>query len=283
MPVNEISAQDVLMLCRRIEARGAIETAHRVKTICSQVFRYCVSCALIPNDPCRDLRGALTPSKAEHMASITAPIEIVGLLRSIAGYKGHEVTRMALNLAPHVFLRAGELRKAEWAEFNFDESIWKIPPERMKSKVTHLVPLSKQALKLINGLKPLTGGGKYLFPSIRTTVRPMSENTVNGALRRLGYTKDEMTGHGFRSMFSTRFHEMGWPSQFVEKQLSHIEDNKVKAAYNYAKYLPYRKVMMQAWSDYLADLRDEGEANLDATYYYENYLKSVGIRAIELE
>jgi integrase len=274
-PVKDITAQDVLLICRRIEARGAIETAHRVKSICSQVMRYCVACGLIPNDPCRDLTNALTPVKVKHMASITDPGQIGVLLKSIEDYKGNEVTRLALQLAPLVFVRPGELRKAEWSEFDFEQALWKIPAEKMKMKSPHIVPLSTQALESLDILKLLTGSEKYVFPSIRTKSRPMSENTVNAALRRLGYTKEELTGHGFRSMFSTRFHEMGWPSHLIEKQLAHKEGNSVKAAYNFAEYLPIRKVMMQAWADYLDDLRNNGKANLEADYFYDNYQKNL--------
>jgi len=271
LPIEKISAKEVLLICRRIEGRGAIETAHRVKTVCSQVFRYAVACGIVENDPCRDLRNALTPVVSKHMASITDPEQIGGLLRALSDYKGYEVTRAAMQLAPLVFVRPGELRKAEWEEFDLDQGLWKIPGERMKMKAPHIVPLSRQALEIINGLKPYTGHGQYLFPSARTTSRPMSDNAVLSALRRMGIPKEEMTGHGFRSMFSTRFHEMGWPSHLIERQLAHREKNDVKAAYNFAEYLPARKVMMQAWSDYLDDLRDTGKADINAYYFYENY------------
>ncbi len=254
-PVNEITAQDVLTVCQRVEDRGAIETAHRIKTICSQVFRYCVASGLIKGDPCRDLRQALTPASPKRMATITEPEKIGDLMRAIHGYKGAAVTRAALLLAPLVFVRPGELRKAEWEELDFDSAQWKIPAEKMKMRQPHIVPLSKQAFSIIKDLQPLTGNGKYLFPSIRSAARPMSENTVNGALRRLGYTKEELTGHGFRSMASTLLHEMQWPSQIVERQLAHKDSNSVRDIYNYAEYLNERREMMQFWSDYLYELK----------------------------
>jgi integrase len=258
-PVNEITAQDVLTVCRRVESRGAIETAHRVKTICSQVFRYCVALGIVESDPCRDLSGALTPVSPKHMATIIEPKKIGELLRAMDGYKGHQITRAALLLAPLTFVRPGELRHAEWAEFDLENSLWRIPPDKMKMRQTHMIPLSRQSIEIIMDLQPLTGSGRYLFPSIRSKNRCMSENTVNGALRRLGYEKAEITGHGFRSMASTRLHEMGWPSHVIERQLAHKEGNTVKAAYNHAEYLPEREKMMQAWADYLDQLKLETE------------------------
>lgn len=259
MPVNEITAQEVLTVCRRVESRGAIESAHRIKTICSQVFRYCVASGLIESDPCRDLRKALTSPTHKNMATITDPVKVGGLMRAIDSYEGHLVTRAALQLAPLVFVRPGELRQAEWSEFNFDQAIWKIPAEKMKMKQIHLVPLSQQAIEIINDIKPLTGTGRYLFPSIRSTVRPMSNNTILAALRRMDYPKEDMTGHGFRGMASTLLHELGWKSKLVERQLAHTDKNSVRAAYNQAEYLPERIKMMQVWADYLDGLKAGGQ------------------------
>jgi integrase len=258
-PVNEITAKEVLIICRRVESRGAIESAHRIKVIISQVMKYCVSSALIESDPCRDLKGALEQTTPKHMSAITAPEEIGALLRAIDDYQGQEITRSALKLAPLVFVRPGELRKAEWAEIDLDRNQWKIPADKMKGKQIHVVPLSHQALEIINDLRPLTGSGRYLFPSPRTTVRPMSDNGVLSALRRMGYSKEEMSGHGFRGMASTLLHELGWKTEFIEIQLAHKESNKVKAAYNHAKYLPERTEMMQAWADYLDNLKENGK------------------------
>ncbi len=258
-PVNEITAKEVLSVCRRVEGRGAIETAHRVKTICSQVFRYCIGSGLVESDPCRDLTKALTPSSPKNMATITDPVKVGGLMRAIDAYEGHQVTKAALQLAPLVFVRPGELRHAEWDELDTNKSIWKIPANKMKMKQPHLVPLTTQALRIIKDIQPLTGHGRYVFPSVRTTARPMSNNTVLAALRRMGYTKEEMSGHGFRSMASTLLHEQGWDSKLIERQLAHTDKNTVRAAYNHAEYLPERIKMMQAWADYLDGLKAGGE------------------------
>jgi integrase len=174
-------------------------------------------------------------------------------------YSGSFIVQCALKLAPLTFVRPGELRQAEWEEIDLDRAEWRIPANKMKMKATHIVPLSRQAVQILTELKPLTCSGKYLFPSLRTKDRPMSENTVNGALRRLGYTKEEMTGHGFRGMASTSLHEQGWPSDIIERQLSHGETNPVKAAYNHAEHLPERRRMMQAWADYLDGLAAGGK------------------------
>lgn len=253
-PINEITAPEVLAVLQRIESRGAVETAHRAHQNCSQIFRYAVATVRAERDPSVDLRGALTSVKQTHHASLTNPKEIGALLRAINGYKGQFVTKCALRLAPLVFVRPGELRHAEWCEFNLDAAEWRIPAEKMKMRVMHIVPLSKQAIDILNELKALTGDGKYLFPSVRSLKRPMSENTVLGALRRLGYTGDEMTGHGFRSMASTLLNEQGWNPDAIERQLAHGERNTVRAAYNYAEYLPERVRMMQEWADYLERL-----------------------------
>jgi integrase len=189
------------------------------------------------------------------MPAITEPGRITGLLRAIDNADGTLVVRSALQFIAYTFPRPGELRKAQWTEFDFEAAMWTIPAERMKMKRPHLIPLSRQAVEILKELEPLTGSGPYVFPSIRTNSRPMSENTLNVALRRLGYSKDEMVSHGFRTMASTNLHEMGWPTEVVEMQLSHIDRNAVRAAYNKALYLEERKRMMQAWADYLDGLR----------------------------
>nr|WP_320193596.1 integrase arm-type DNA-binding domain-containing protein [uncultured Desulfobacter sp.] len=254
-PVSEITAREVLTVCRRVEERGAIESAHRIKTIISQIMRYCVAKEIVDGDPCRDLKGALTPTASKNMAAITDPQEVGGLMRAIDGYQGNEVTRAALKLAPLVFVRPGELRHAEWSEIDFDRRLWIIPPEKMKGRIKHMVPLSNQAFKIISELHPKTGGGRYLFPSIRTSERPMSDNAVLSALRRMGYSKEQMVGHGFRAMASTNLYELGWRSELVEMQLGHKDPNEVRASYNHAKYLQERIEMMQAWADYLDGLK----------------------------
>jgi len=253
-PVSEIMAAEILAALRRIENRGAIETAHRAHQNVSQVFRYAIATGRAERDPSADLRGALEPVKKQHLASITDPKAIGDLLLAINEYKGFFVTKCALRLAPLVFVRPGELRKAEWTEINFEAAEWRIPAEKMKMRSVHIVPLSMQAIAILREVQPLTGHGKYVFTGVRTIHRPMSENTVTGALRRLGYTSDEMTGHGFRSMASTLLNEQGWNRDAIERQLAHSERNDIRAAYNYAEYLPERRKMMQHWADYLDSL-----------------------------
>lgn len=250
-PVNEITAPELLGVLRIMEARGAKELARRVKQVCGQVFRFAIACGLAERDPSADLRGALASPKKKPMATITDPRQVGALLRAISGYQGHIATRCALRFAPLVFVRPGELRHAEWTEFDIDLAEWKIPAEKMKMKRPHIVPLSRQAVAVLRDIAPVTGRGRYVFPSLRTGDRPMSENTVLAALRRLGYSKEEMTGHGFRAMASTLLYEKGWSSDVIERQLAHIEKNSVKAAYNYAQHLPERREMMQVWADYL--------------------------------
>lgn len=254
-PVREITAPELLAVLRRPESLDKLETAQRIKQICGQVFRYAVATGRAERDPAADLRGALKTKKTRHFASITDPAKVGELLRAIHGFSGSLVVASALKFAPLVFVRPGELRKAEWGEFDLDNAEWRIPAERMKMRQAHMVPLSEQAVAVLQELQPLTGHGRYVFPSIRSPRDPMSENTVTAALRRLGYTGDEMTGHGFRSMASTILHEQGWNTDVIERQLAHAERNKVKAAYNHAQYLPERRKMMQAWGDYLDALR----------------------------
>jgi integrase len=253
--IKEIKPSDLLESLQRVEKRGALETAHRIKQICGQVFRYAISTSRAENDITAALKEALPPNKVKHHASITEPSKIGSLLRAIEGYDGTFITKCALKLAPLVFVRPGELRHAEWSEFDIEQAEWRIPAEKMKMRTLHIVPLSTQALSVIEELRPFSGDGKYLFPSIRAKSRPMSDNTVNGALRRLGYESDEMTGHGFRSMASTLLNENGWNKDAIERQLAHSERDGVRAAYNYAEYLSERKEMMQFWADYLESLK----------------------------
>jgi integrase len=256
-PIAKLGATDILKVLKRIEERGFHETAHRARQRCSQVFRYAVQTERAIHDVTADLRGALAPVVSEHHAAITEPARIGELLRAIDGYTGHIVTAFALKLAPLLFVRPGELRHAEWAEFDSEgqEAQWRIPAEKMKMGEQHIVPLSKQALALLRELQLRTGYSPYLFPSILSRSRPMSDNTVNAALRRLGYTSDEMTGHGFRSLASTCLNEQGYHPDLIELQLAHAERNRVRAAYNKAQRLPERRKMMQAWADYLDGLR----------------------------
>lgn len=254
-PIEEIGTAEVLSVLRRLEAQDKIETTQRLRQICGQVFRYAVATGRLDRDPTSALRGALKTAKNRHYASITEPAKIGELLRAIDGYTGQLTTLCALKLAPLVFTRPGELRRAEWAEVDLEAGQWCIPAEKMKMKVAHIVPLSEQALSILREIYPVTSKSRYVFPSIRSLRDPMSENTVNAALRRLGYGTDDMTGHGFRSMASTLLHEMGWTSDAIERQLAHAERNPIKAAYNRAEHLPERRRMMQAWADYLDTLR----------------------------
>ena len=258
-PIKEIKAPELLAVLRRIEARGAVETAHRASQNCGQVFRYAVATGRTEGDPSGDLRGAIPPTTTKHHASITDPKEIGGLLRAIDSYEGGLVVRCALKLAPLVFVRPGELRRGEWSEIDFEKMEWRIPAEKMKMREQHIVPFSRQALGILRELQPLTGEGKYLFPSPRSWDRPMSENAVLAALRRMGYSGDQMTGHGFRSMASTILNEQGWNRDAIERQLAHAERDEIRAAYNYAQHLPERRKMMQAWADYLDELRTDGQ------------------------
>ncbi|MBF0414146.1 MAG: integrase arm-type DNA-binding domain-containing protein [Magnetococcales bacterium] len=252
--VGDITAPEVLKILRRVEERGAIETAHRIKAICGQVFAFAIATGRADRNPATDLRGALTPVTPKPMAAITDPLKIVGLLKAIDDYKGTFPVRCALQLAPITFLRPGELRMGEWQEIDFESMTWNIPGRRMKGKRDHVVPLSIQAIKILRDLQPLTGDGQYLFPSIRSNSRPMSENTVLVALRAMGFGKDEMSGHGFRSLASTRLNEMNYRPDLIEIQLAHKEKDKIRAAYNRSEYMEERRKMMQHWSDYLDQL-----------------------------
>jgi len=258
-PIAEVTPRELLTALRKIEEGGKLETAKRAKIKAGQVFRYALLEGKAESDPTASLRGALKAPKGNHHAAVTDPTRMGELLRSINGFAGQPVTLAALKLAPLVFVRPGELRNAEWGELDLDGAIWRIPGEKMKMGAAHLVPLSTQAVAVLRELYPLTGDGRYVFPGLRTSSRPMSENTVNAALRRLGYSGDEMTGHGFRSMAATRLNEMGWNADAIERQLAHAESNKVRDAYTHAaQYLDERTRMMQAWADYLDELRAGG-------------------------
>ncbi len=259
-PIGDIKPLELLAVIQRIEQRGANETAHRALQNCGRVFRYAVATGRAERDITRDLLGALAPVVERHHASIVEPKAVGALLRAIDGYAGSLVVRCALRLAPLVFVRPGELRMAEWDEFNLDEGEWRIPAARMKMRSPHFVPLSRQAVDVLRELHPLTGGRRFVFPGERSRDRAMSNNTVNAALRRLGYTNAQMTGHGFRSMASTLLNEQGWHPDAIERQLAHQEPNEIRAAYNYAKHLPERRTMMQAWADFLDGLRSAGAA-----------------------
>jgi integrase len=254
-PIKDITARELLPLLEKIQGRGAIDVAHRVKGICGEIFRYGVYTGRCDRDPTQDIKGVLTPQRNKHMATITDPKGVGGLLRAIDDYQGDFVTKGALKLTPYVMLRPGELRHAEWSEIDLGKKQWKISAEKMKMGRPHIVPLSNQAVEIFKTMQPITGQGKYVFPSVRSKDRPMSENTITAALRRMGFTKEEITAHGFRGMASTLLHENGFKSEVIEAQLAHAERNKVKAAYNHAEYLAERAEMMQKWADYLDSLK----------------------------
>ena len=254
-PIASITAPDLLPVLKRIEGRGKNETAHRIRSESSAVFRYAIVTGRAERDPAADLRGALAPVVVRNHPAITEPAKIGGLLRAIHGYKGQPSTEYALKLLPLTFVRPGELRGAEWSEFDLDNAEWRIPASRMKMREQHVVPLSSQAVTFLRELQPLTGSGRYVFPSLRTNERPISNNTLNAALRRLGFSGDEMVSHGFRSMASTRLNEQGWHPDLIELQLAHAERDEVRGAYNRAQRLAERRKMMQSWADYLDGLR----------------------------
>jgi integrase len=249
--ISEIQPIEVLDAIKIMEARGVRYSAHRTLSICSQIFRFAVASCLIQSDPTRDLRGALAPVVQRHLAAITTRDGAGQLMRAIRGFEGYSLTRLMLLLHAYTFCRPGEIRGAEWAEIDMAAALWTIPPERMKGKREHLVPLSRQALEVLQSAHPISGHGRFVFPSVRSAERPMSDNTANAALRRMGYSKDEMTAHGFRAMASTLLNEAGYDPDAIEKQLAHVEANKVRAAYHRAQYLEERKRMMQEWADLL--------------------------------
>jgi integrase len=256
--VHEITAPELLIVLRKVEAKGRYESARRLRSTCGMVFRYAIATGRADRDPSADLRGALTTPQVTHRAAVTDPAEIGALLRAIEGYSGQFCTKLALKLLALTFVRPGEIRYAEWSEFDVDSAEWRIPAAKMKMRRPHRVPLSRQALAILSELTPLTGTGRWLFPSIRTETRPMSENTLNAALRRLGYGTDEMCSHGFRTIASTRLNEMGkWTPDAIERQLAHVETNAVRRAYTHsAEFWQERIAMMQDWADYLHTLGD---------------------------
>ena len=255
-PIKELKATELLAVLRRIESRGTLETAHRVRGILGQIFRYAVATGRAERDPAADLRGALPQPNEKHHAAITDPKEVAPLLKAVDGYQGHFVVKCALRIAPMLFVRPGELRHAEWAEIDLDEAVWNIPAHKMKMKEPHLVPLSNQAVEILRELQPLTGASRYVFPSGRSFARPMSNNAILAALRRMGYDKDTMTGHGFRAMARTILDEvLQVRPDFIEHQLAHAVRDPNGRAYNRTAHLVERRKMMQTWADYLDGLK----------------------------
>lgn len=256
--IASVTPPQLLAVLRRVEARGALETAHRLHQNCGQIWRYAIASGYAERDITGDLKGALPPAKETHLGAITEPLAIGALLRNIDEYKGSEIVRLALKLAPLVFVRPGELRHAEWMEFDFEKAEWTIPAGKMKAKRPHIVPLSSQALALIEELKLITGEGKYLLPSPSSKSRCLSDNGILSAIRRMGYSSEEMTGHGFRAMASTNLEQLGYDSRVIELQLAHADQDQVRAAYKRDTsrlQLDVRAKMMQNWADYLDGLR----------------------------
>ncbi len=261
--INEITTQELLAVLDRIKGR-TLETAHRIKTICGQIFRYAIQAGKANYNPADSLKGALPPRRPKHMAAPTEPKEVAPILRMLDGYTGSFVVACALKLAPLVFVRPGELRQAEWAAIDLDQAEWRF--KASKTEQDHLVPLSRQAIEVLRDIHQLTGSGRYVFPSARPSSppRPMSEATVNAAMRRMGIdTKEELTGHGFRAMARTILDEvLGFRPELIEHQLAHAVRDSLGRAYNRTKHLPERKAMMQAWADYLDKLKAGAEVIL---------------------
>ena len=256
LAINEIEPADVLSGIRKIESKGNLESARRTLQLASAVFRYAVATARLASDPTRDLRGALTAPKVTHYGAVTQASRVGELLRAIDGYEGQGFTKLAMQIAPHVFVRPGELRHADWREIDLDAALWIIPAEKMKMRKPHHVPLSRQAVALFREAQAASGPTGFVFPSIRTRTRPMSENTINAGLRRLGYASDEMTAHGFRAMASTLLNESGkWHPDAIERALAHGDSDKVRAAYHRGAHWDERVKMAQWWSDHLDVLR----------------------------
>lgn len=255
--VADLKAPEVFSVLRRIESRGALETAHRTRSACSQVLRYAIATGRAERDCASDLKGALPPYKKGHRAALTEPKEVAPLLKAIDDYQGTFVVKCALKLAPLLFVRPGELRKAEWSEIDLEAAEWRIPGDKMKMKNSHIVPLASQAINILRDLYPLTGNTRFLFPSSRSPLRPMSDNAILSALRRMGFEKDEMSGHGFRATARTILDEvLHFRPDFIEHQLAHSVKDPNGRAYNRTAHLVERKKMMQSWADYLDELKE---------------------------
>lgn len=257
-PIADIAAPELLTVLRRIEGRGALDTAHRALGSCGQVFRYAVATWCAQRDPSVDLRGALPPAKGQHFAATTDPKQLVLILRTMDGYEGSFIVRSALRLAPLIFVRPGELRRAEWKDIDLDAAEWRYTVT--KTNTPHIVPLAKQTLDILRELHPLTGRGRYVFPSARSNQRPMSDNAILAAMRRMGIDKDEMSGHGLRAVARTILDEvLGVRPDLIEHQLAHAVRDPNGRAYNRTAHLPERKKMMQQWANYLDKLKAGAE------------------------
>lgn len=254
-PIHLVSAPELLALLRKIEARGAKDIPHIVRSICSNVFRYAIATGRAERDPAADLKGALAPRVRRNLPSQTTPEAVGHLMVAIDNYPGTFVVRSALQLMALTFCRTGELRNAEWREIDFEDGLWRIPAERMKMSRDHLIPLSRQSVAILRKLQAYSGKDVYVFPNYKTEKRSMSKSALLGAIRRLGFENDEMCPHGFRSMASTMLNEFGYNGDWIERQLAHVPRNLIRGIYNRAEYLPERRKMMQDWADYLDELR----------------------------
>jgi integrase len=259
-PVADITPQELLHELKKHERRGRLETAKQLRAFAGQVFRYAAATARAERDPAQLLQGALISPRVKHFASITNATEFGALLRAIDDYQGDPAVMFALKLTPHVFQRPGEIRQMEWLEVDFDKAVWEIPSTKMKMREPHAIPLSKQALALLREMRGLSGSGRYVFPSVRTRARPISDNTVNAALRRMGYSKDQMTAHGFRTSASSLLNESGkWNPDAIERALAHMVPGIIRRIYNQSAYWAERVEMAQWWSDYIEKLRQGGK------------------------
>ena len=259
MPISDVDPQMMLAPLKKLEARGNRETAKKCRSFASRVFRYGAATGRCTTDPTAILKGALLTPKARHYAAILEPEKLGELLRAIEGFDCYPVTKLALKIAPHIFVRPGEMRHGEWSEVDLDKAIWTIPAGKMKARRTHAVPLSRQVVELFKELKEVSGGKGYMFPAFHTRLRPMSENTINAAFRRMGFSKDEMTAHGFRSTASTMLNESGlWHPDAIERALAHGDSNAIRGTYNRGNYWEERVRMAQWWSDYIDQIRIGG-------------------------
>ena len=253
-PIREITTQEVLSLISEIEARTP-ESAYKAKLVVGQVLRFAIARGDAEFDVTMNLRGAMKPRRKRHYAAVTAPKDVADLLVRLESYIGGPVVRAALWFSLYTFQRPGEIRGSEWKEIDFDAALWRIPENRMKNRRPHVVPLARQVIDILKEIKPLTGDSRFVFPTITSKSKPMSENTVRVALRSMGYTNEQMTAHGFRTTASTNLNEQGWNSDLIELSLAHVEGNSTRAAYNRAERLSERREMMQAWANWLDGLR----------------------------
>jgi len=258
-PVADITPQELLHELRKHERRGRLEATKQLRSFASRVFRYAAATARAERDPAQLLIGALTTAKVKHFPAITDPAAFGALLRAIEDYQGDPAVMYALKLTPHVFQRPGEIRQMEWREIDFEKAVWIIPEGKMKMRQPHSVPLSRQALAILTAMRQLSGSSRYVFPSVRTLARPISDNTINAALRRMGYSKEQMTAHGFRTSASSLLNESGkWNPDAIERALAHMVSGEIRRIYNQSAYWPERVAMAQWWSDYLDELREGG-------------------------